>query len=102
MNYPEPVDGKYGYEGFFKQYSGEHRVAEQNENGDETAYRWDKRHSRSQVHFWDVRNYNIALRDIFMFMVCKAEIPKGAPSWQLFVRIMEKKRLDREREKSIK
>lgn len=89
MNYPESRDGLYTYKGFFKQYSGENRNSKKNEHGDEIGFLWEKVHSRSQVHFWDCRNYCIFLRDLFADKVCKIRIPKAEPSWQLFTEIMK-------------
>ena len=72
MNFPDPgQSGKYSMKGYFNHFGSEHRVLEEGKNGEFTGYLWKKRNSSVQNHFWDVRVYNIAIREIFMYQVCK-------------------------------
>lgn len=80
MNFPEPGDGKYTMKNYFTQFESEHKVAQLNADGSEVGYKWQKRHSTVINHFWDVRYYDIALRDIFVDIFCKAAKVKN-PSW---------------------
>lgn len=89
MNYPEPSDGKYTVKGYFSQFEAEHKVAKLNSDGSEIGYLWQKRHSTVVNHFWDIRHYDIALRDIFMDVFCKAAKVK-IPSWGEYVHLIKK------------
>jgi phage terminase large subunit GpA-like protein len=71
MNYPTPSAGLYLFNDYFSHYEAEHRVIESKE-GEGIAARWVKKTSASQNHFFDVRVYNISLREILVSMVCKA------------------------------
>lgn len=61
MNFPKPQDDQYGLEGFFMHYESEERKEDKDGN-----YIWQKKGRTLQNHFWDVCNYNLALRDIMM------------------------------------
>jgi hypothetical protein len=65
MNYPQSSEGKYDYR-YFDEYEGEVRKPVLSENGAELAYIWEKKTSHSKNHFWDVRVYNLALREILV------------------------------------
>jgi phage terminase large subunit GpA-like protein len=67
MNYPVPSNGLYLYKNFFSHYEAEHRVVD--EKG--TSLKWEKKNTNVQNHFFDVRVYNMALRDIQVSLVCK-------------------------------
>lgn len=86
MNYPIPANKKYLYDSFFSHYEAEHRVVEVKEN-EPTAFRWVKKQANSQNHFWDVRVYNMVLKDIVTAIFCKQfEIKNG--QWSNFVDII--------------
>jgi phage terminase large subunit GpA-like protein len=70
MNYPQSANGKYLFQNFFSHYEAEHRVIE-SKTGEALSARWIKKSSISQNHFWDVRIYNMVLRDIVVNIVCK-------------------------------
>lgn len=70
MNYPTPSDGLYLFENFFSHYEAEQRIVESKEGKPVGAF-WQKKNSAVQNHFWDVRVYNMVLRDIFTAMMCK-------------------------------
>lgn len=74
MNYPTPGEGLYGFKNYFEHFESEHRVLETKE-GSPIAARWVKKNSAVQNHFWDVRGYNIALKDILVGIV-KKDLPK--------------------------
>jgi hypothetical protein len=66
MNFPLPNDGLYTFSGFFQQYESEEKRIERNANGTVKGVRWVKRNSAAQNHFWDVRVYGMALREILI------------------------------------
>lgn len=87
MNFPTPEQGKYLFSSFFSHYEAEHRVVETKE-GEGIAAKWVKKSIAAQNHFWDVRVYNHAVRDIFTTTVCKeAGIQKG--TWADYVDLMK-------------
>lgn len=70
MNFPLPSSGKYTYNNYFSHYEAEHRVMEENVAGELTGSKWVKK-GHAQNHFWDVRVYNLALKEIITALVCK-------------------------------
>jgi len=90
MNFPEPSDGKYTVKNFFTQFESEHKVQQLNSDGSEIGHKWQKRHSTVANHFWDCRVYSIALRDIFVELICK-EAGIKYPDWGKYVEMMKKK-----------
>jgi len=88
MNFPNPTDGKYLYKSFFHEFEGEKREIEINDMATAIGARWVKKHSSSPNHYLDTRVYNMALRNIFADMMCKAsKVPIG---WDNFVKIFKK------------
>jgi phage terminase large subunit GpA-like protein len=86
MNYPIPSRGLYLLNNFFAHYEAEHKVPQESASG-EISYRWVKRGSQLQNHFWDCRVYGVALRDIMVEMVTReAKIKRG--TWAEFRRII--------------
>jgi phage terminase large subunit GpA-like protein len=71
MNYPTPSEGLYLFTNYFAHYEAEHKVIETTEEG-RVASRWKKKSSALQNHFFDVRVYNHAVRDILASQLCKA------------------------------
>lgn len=67
-NYPTPSAGLYLFKNYFSHYEAEHRVVE-NKDGEAIAARWVKKSSFVQNHFFDVRVYNMVLRDILVSLV---------------------------------
>lgn len=86
MNFPLPSGGKYLFNNYFSHFEAEHRVIESKE-GEGIAARWVKKSSISQNHFFDVRVYNMALRDILLAMVFK-ELKKKDYTWADYVDIV--------------
>jgi phage terminase large subunit GpA-like protein len=70
MNYPQPAKGKYSFKNFFEHYESEERKVE-SKDGEGISARWVKKTTISQNHFWDVRVYHIALRDILLSQIFK-------------------------------
>lgn len=76
MNYPMPSQGLYLFKNYFSHYEAEQRVVESNDNGDVSVI-WKKKSSLHQNHFWDVRIYNMVMRDIVLYKVGQElKIPK--------------------------
>lgn len=86
MNFPTPSAGLYLFKNFFSHYEAEHRVIESKE-GEGKAARWIKKNSIVQNHFFDVRVYNIALKDILVWMIGK-ELKEKDFVWQDYVRVV--------------
>jgi phage terminase large subunit GpA-like protein len=86
LNYPQPGQGLYGFNNFFSHYEAEHKITEK-KNDEGIGTRWVKRSTKSQNHFWDVRIYNMVLKDIVVNLVCKSmkEFKGVKPSWGDFV-----------------
>jgi phage terminase large subunit GpA-like protein len=83
MNFPTPSGGAYLFGNFFSHFEAEHRVLE-TKDGRPIGARWEKKNSAVQNHHWDVRVYNMALRDILVALLCK-ELKIKNPSWADFV-----------------
>lgn len=84
MNYPEPNDGKYTMKDYFSHYEGERRI-EVKKNDEVIGYRWDKKTSLSQNHFWDVRIYNLVAPLIYLDLVRQSDSKLKFLSWEEFV-----------------
>jgi len=72
MNFPQPQNGKYLMKSFFHQFESERRVEDIKE-GQVVGFKWEKKNSTVQNHFFDVRVYNIAARYIFLYLLAKEE-----------------------------
>ncbi len=86
MNYPEDV--KYSMKKYFSQFESEHKVDQINTDGSIIGHKWVKRYSTVQNHFWDIAVYNMALKDIFSFEICKEAGLKNF-EWIDFCQIMK-------------
>ncbi len=91
LNFPEPSGGKYTYENYFIQYEAEHRVIVEDKSGQGVALRWIKKNSALQNHFFDVRIYNMAIKEIVTSLVCKSAKLK-VYGWSEFCKIALKMR----------
>jgi len=88
MNFPEPGKGKYSLKGFFKHFESEERK-EKRENGEVVGFKWDKRNSMSENHFWDVRIYNVAARYIYLDIIKRSNPTKYKEmNWAYFVEFL--------------
>lgn len=86
MNYPTPEHGLYLFNNFFEHYEAEHRIIESKE-GESVAARWVKKTSVAQNHFWDVRVYGHAVRDILVSIICK-ELKMKTYGWADYVDVV--------------
>lgn len=84
MNFPLPADGKYTFNNYFSHYESEHKIVE-NKDGKSISSRWVKKTTVSQNHFFDVRVYNLALKEIVTAMICK-ELKIKEFTWNDFVK----------------
>lgn len=84
MNYPQPLGNKYMHDTYFKHYEAEERIEDKKE-GEGVASRWMKKKGGPQNHFWDVRIYNYALREIYADMTLRMNKPPMKGNWHDFV-----------------
>jgi phage terminase large subunit GpA-like protein len=87
MNYPTPSGRLYLYNNFFSHYEAEHKVPVYKDN-EQIAYRWEKKSSTSQNHMWDVRVYNMALKDIIVSLICNEAKIKNY-TWADFINVIK-------------
>jgi phage terminase large subunit GpA-like protein len=84
MNFPQSRDGKYQMKSYFVHYEGEKRT-EVIKNEQVVGFRWEKKNSQSLNHFWDVRIYNIAAKDIYLDLLRRSDPRKlGNITWAEF------------------
>jgi len=85
MNFPTPRDGKYSFKDYFKHFESEQRK-EVKENGQVVGYKWDKKTTMIENHFWDVEIYNIAAPYIYMDLIKRSNPSKFRHlDWASFV-----------------
>ncbi len=89
MNFPTPSEGQYNFKNYFEHYEAEHRVPEM-KNGEVVAMKWEKKNSAVQNHFFDVRIYNMAVRDIFIDMVGR-DLKRKNFTWSDYVDVILKR-----------
>jgi phage terminase large subunit GpA-like protein len=90
MNFPQPANGFYDFQKFFEHYQAEHRVVSTDKQGTISS-KWVKKDSTVQNHFFDVRIYNMALRDIMMYTILKELKVKPPYSWSDFASVLSGK-----------
>jgi len=78
MNFPQPADGKYNLKNFFSHYESEHRIPTI-KNGQEVGFSWKKK--REENHYWDIYNYGMASREIFIADLKRQEPKHRDLSW---------------------
>jgi len=89
MNFPLPSDGKYLLNNYFSHFEAEQK-SPVIKNGIIEAYRWQKK-AGTQNHFFDVKIYNMGLKEIMMSILFKeAQIKNG--TWQDYVNIILNRR----------
>lgn len=86
MNYPTPSGGLYLFDNFFKHYEAEHRT-DDIKNGEVVGTKWVKKNTNLQNHFWDIRIYNYALKELWKDLVLK-ESPQKKGTWDDFVKLI--------------
>ncbi|MBB6236503.1 phage terminase large subunit GpA-like protein [Pedobacter sp. AK013] len=87
MNFPESRDGKYTMKSYFSHYEGERRTEEIKE-GNVLGFKWDKKNSSSQNHFWDVRIYNNAAPMIYLDVLKRSDPRYKMLTWEDFVMLV--------------
>lgn len=88
MNYPQPSKGLYTLNSYFKHFKSEVRK-EVTEKGEVVGFKWEKKNSSVENHFWDVRVYNIAARYIFVDLIRRTNMSKyKGLTWAMVVDIM--------------
>lgn len=88
MNFPEQEKGKYTLKGYFKHFESETRK-EKTENGVSIGFKWEKKNTSVENHFWDVRIYNNAARHVFIDLIKKTNPTKYKDlSWATFVEFL--------------
>lgn len=87
MNFPAPRANKYTYGDYFSHFEGEHKVLDKSPKGEVVGFRWVKRNTNVMNHFWDVKIYNNAMKEIFSEALLK-EARVKYPTWQLFVKLL--------------
>ena len=83
MNFPQSSGGLYALKGYFEHYEGEKRT-EVVEKEQVVGFHWVKKHSQSLNHFWDVRVYNEACKDIYLDMVKRSDPKLKNITWGEF------------------
>ena len=88
MNFPMQEKGKYQLRSYFKHFESEMRK-EKVENGQVVGFKWEKKNSSVENHFWDVKIYNNAARYVFLDLV-KRQSPTQLKdlNWASFVEIL--------------
>lgn len=87
-NFPTPNNGLYQYTNYFAHFEAESRTPINKPDGTIT-FNWQKKNSAVQNHFWDVRVYNLTLREIFIYLLGKdLKIPR--PTWSTYVELINK------------
>ncbi len=76
MNFPTPSSGKYLLTNYFSHYESEKRILDKKNN-----FIWQKVTAIAQNHFFDVRVYNIAVKDILLSKIFK-ELKIKNYTWQ--------------------
>lgn len=88
MNFPQQGDGKYELRTFFKHYESEARK-ELIENKEVVGFKWQKKNSDVENHFWDVQVYNDAARYIFLDLIKRSDPSKLKDlTWGTFVELI--------------
>lgn len=81
MNFPQPSGGKYNLANYFSHYESEHRIP-LIKNKVEVGYGWKKK--RENNHYWDIRVYGLAAREIFIAdMKLHEDAPKDL-TWRMY------------------
>lgn len=84
MNFPQISDGKYLFKNYFEHFEAEHRIEKMDSEGNYIGMRWEKKTSTSQNHYFDVHLYNMVLKEILAFMICKAKKIHPVMDWPTF------------------
>lgn len=84
LNFPQPTQGKYGFENFFMHYESEERKIDKNNN-----FIWQKKTSTSQNHFFDTDIYAGVCKEILMDKIFRElKIDTKLATWEDFCRLL--------------
>jgi phage terminase large subunit GpA-like protein len=83
MNFPQSSGGLYEYSNYFEHFEAEHRIVVLDKHGS-SLYRWVKKNSAAQNHLFDCRIYNMAIRDIIVFLIGR-ELKQKSFTWPDYV-----------------
>ena len=78
----KPIESDY-----FEHFESEHCVTEANKDGTSVASRWQKKNAGVLNHMWDVRVYNMAMKEIIVETVRK-ELKTPKLTWKEFVAVI--------------
>jgi phage terminase large subunit GpA-like protein len=94
LNFPrkDEQNSKYTYYDYFCHFEGEEKKIKKDAKGNIVGMMWEKKHNDSENHFLDCAVYNDLLCQISIDLICKNA--KNPSSWENFVSIMSKKRLN--------
>lgn len=70
MNFPISSGGLYQFQNYYEHFEAEVKRVVENRDGSR-SFRWEKKTSVAQNHMFDCRIYNIAARDIMLFMLSR-------------------------------
>lgn len=87
LNFPTAEAGLYGWNNFFSHFEAEHKIMQKNKDGDFVAARWVKKTAASQNHLFDCRIYNMALKEIITYLICKDQGVQN-PDWRKYCQIV--------------
>lgn len=87
MNFPHQGPVKYTMKDYFIHYEGEKRT-EVLKDDQVIGFKWDKRNNQSQNHFWDVRIYNLAAKEIYLDLLRRSDTKLKDLTWNDFAVMM--------------
>lgn len=88
MNFPQPSKGLYTMKDYFSHFESEKRIEDYNGSGDVIGFKWNKVHSNSQNHFWDVHIYNIAAKEVYLDIIRRTDTKLAQMTWADFVSLI--------------
>jgi phage terminase large subunit GpA-like protein len=87
MNFPQAEKGKYSMKNYFLHYEGEKR-SEVVKDDKVVGFKWDKKSSDAQNHFWDVRIYGLAAKEIYIDLLKRSDPKLKNLTWGEFALMM--------------
>lgn len=77
----------YTHKVYYSHYESEHKILDVGSDGIARGWKWEKKTSIIQNHFWDVKLYGASARDILMWK-CFKEAKVQDYNWKMFVDII--------------
>lgn len=84
MNYPQPDKGFYSMNNYFSHFEAEHRV-EQKSGDVVVAFSWKKKNSSLENHYFDIYNYNIAAKYVYIDIIRRTHTKNSKLTWDDYV-----------------